>query len=206
MATAERPDAILLDVLMPGMDGWETLRLLKQRPETRNIPVVILSVVDDRAFGVSLGAFDYLLKPVEISVLVDSLSRAGVLATRGHLLVVDDDPDVRNLLAQGLVSAGYRVQSVEGGAEALAAMAEERPSAVLLDLMMRPPDGFEVLIRMREDADLQDVPVIIVTAKDLTEKDREILRGAAQRVIRKAADPSGLVAEVLRAVEAEKTA
>jgi CheY-like chemotaxis protein len=206
MATAERPDAILLDVLMPGMDGCETLRLLKQRPETRNIPVVILSVVDDRAFGLSLGAFDYLLKPVEISVLVDSLSRAGVLATRGHLLVVDDDPDVRNLLAQGLVSAGYRVQSVEGGAEALAAMAEERPSAVLLDLMMRPPDGFEVLIRMREDAGLQDVPVIIVTAKDLTEKDREILRGAAQRVIRKAADPSGLVAEVLRAVEAEKTA
>jgi CheY-like chemotaxis protein len=206
MAAAERPDAILLDVLMPGMDGWETLRLLKQRPETRNIPVVILSVVDDRAFGLSLGAFDYLLKPVEISVLVDSLSRAGVLATRGHLLVVDDDPDVRNLLAQGLVSAGYRVQSVEGGSEALAAMAEERPSAVLLDLMMRPPDGFEVLIRMREDADLQDVPVIIVTAKDLTEKDREILRGAAQRVIRKAADPSGLIAEVLRAVEEEKTA
>ena len=206
IATAERPDAILLDVLMPGVDGWETLRLLKQRPETRNIPVVILSVVDDRAFGLSLGAFDYLLKPVEVSVLVDSLSRAGVLATRGHLLVVDDDPDVRNLLAQGLVSAGYRVQSVEGGAEALAAMAQERPSAVLLDLMMRPPDGFEVLCRMREDPDLRDVPVLIVTAKDLTEKDREILRGAAQRVIRKAADPTGLVAEVLRAVEEEKTA
>ena len=104
------------------------------------------------------------------------------------------------------MSAGYRVQSVEGGAEALAAMAEERPSAVLLDLMMRPPDGFEVLCRMREDADLRDVPVIIVTAKDLTDKDREILRGAAQRVIRKAADPSSLVGEVLRAVEEAKTA
>ncbi len=104
MATAERPDAILLDVLMPRVDGWETLRLLKQRPETRNIPVVILSVVDNRAFGLSLGAFDYLVKPVETSALFDSLSRAGVLATRGHLLVVDDDADVRNLLAQELVS------------------------------------------------------------------------------------------------------
>jgi signal transduction histidine kinase/DNA-binding response OmpR family regulator len=206
IATAERPDAILLDVLLPGVDGWETLRLLKQRPETRNIPVVILSVVDNRTFGLSLGAFDYLVKPVEVSSLVDSLSRAGVLATRGHLLVVDDDADVRNLLAQGLVSAGYRVQSVEGGAEALAAMARERPSAVLLDLMMRPPDGFEVLCRMREDADLRDIPVIIVTAKDLTEKDREILRGAANRVIRKAADPASLVTEVLRAVQEEKTA
>ena len=206
IATAERPDAILLDVLLPGVDGWETLRLLKQRPETRNIPVVILSVVDNRTFGLSLGAFDYLVKPVEVSDLIDSLSRAGVLATRGHLLVVDDDADVRNLLAQGLVSAGYRVQSVEGGAEALAAMARERPSAVLLDLMMRPPDGFEVLCRMREDAELHDIPVIIVTAKDLTEKDREILRGAANRVIRKAADPASLVSEVLRAVEEEKTA
>jgi signal transduction histidine kinase/CheY-like chemotaxis protein len=206
IATAERPDAILLDVLLPGVDGWETLRMLKGRPETRNIPVVIVSVVDNRAFGLSLGAFDYLVKPVEVSALVDSLSRAGVLATRGHLLVVDDDADVRNLLAQGLVSAGYRVQSVEGGAEALAAMSQDRPSAVLLDLMMRPPDGFEVLCRMREDADLRDVPVIIVTAKDLTEKDHEILRGAAHRVIRKAADPSSLLAEVLRAVEEEKTA
>ena len=206
LATAERPDAILLDVLLPGLDGWETLRLLKQRPETRNIPVVILSVVDNRTFGLSLGAFDYLVKPVEVSALVDSLSRAGVLATRGHLLVVDDDADVRNLLAQGLVSAGYRVQSVEGGAEALAAMARERPSAVLLDLMMRPPDGFEVLCRMREDAELRDIPVIIVTAKDLTERDREILRGAANRVIRKAADPASLVSEVLRAVQEEKTA
>jgi signal transduction histidine kinase/DNA-binding response OmpR family regulator len=206
IATAETPDAILLDVLMPGVDGWETLRLLKLRPETRNIPVVMLSVVDDRAYGISLGAFDYLVKPVDTAALVNSLSRAGVLATRGHLLVVDDDPDVRNLLAQGLVSAGYRVQSVEGGAEALAAMAEERPSAVLLDLMMRPPDGFEVLFRMREDPTLKDVPVVIVTAKELTDRDREILRGAAQRVIRKAADPLSLVSEVLRAVEEEKTA
>jgi signal transduction histidine kinase/CheY-like chemotaxis protein len=206
IATAEKPDAILLDVLMPGVDGWEALRLLKQRPETRNIPVIILSVVDNRAFGLSLGAFDYLVKPVDVSALVDSLSRAGVLANRGHLLVVDDDPDVRNLLAQGLVSAGYRVQTAEGGSQALEAMGRERPSAVLLDLMMRPPDGFEVLIRMREDPALEEIPVIIVTAKDLTAKDHEILRGAAQRVIRKAADPSRLVAEVLRAVEEEKTA
>ncbi|HEY3171818.1 MAG TPA: response regulator, partial [Thermoanaerobaculia bacterium] len=206
IALAERPDAILLDVLMPGLDGWETLRALKQRPETRNIPVVILSVVDNRTFGLSLGAFDYLVKPVEISTLLDSLSRAGVLASRGYLLVVDDDADLRQLLTQELVSAGYRVQSAEGGAEALESMAQERPSAVLLDLMMKPPDGFEVLFRMRDDPALRDVPVVIVTAKELTEKDYEILSGSAQRVIRKAADPSRLVAEVLRAVEEEKTA
>ena len=206
IASAQAPDVILLDVLMPGVDGWGTLRSLKERPETRNIPVVILSVVENRAFGLSLGAFDYLVKPVDISRLVDTLSRAGVLASQGHLLVVDDDPDVRALLSQGLVSAGYRVQSVEGGAEALAAMSEDPPSAVLLDLMMRPPDGFEVLGRMREDPALRPIPVVIVTAKELTATEHAALTGSAQKVIRKGSDPSRLVAEVLRAVREEKTA
>ncbi len=206
IATAERPDAILLDVLMPELDGWATLRSLKERAETRNIPVVMLSVVDDRAFGLSLGAFDYLVKPVDVSQLIDALSRAGVIATRGHLLIVDDDSDVRALLAQSLVGAGYQVQSVGGGAEALEAMSRQPPSAVLLDLMMRPPDGFEVLYRMREDPSLRPIPVVIVTAKELTASESEALAGFAQRVIRKASDPSRLVAEVLRAVQEEKTA
>jgi signal transduction histidine kinase/DNA-binding response OmpR family regulator len=206
IAAAQVPDVILLDVLMPGVGGWATLRALKERPETRNIPVVILSVVENRAFGLSLGAFDYLVKPVEIPRLIDTLSRAGVLASRGHLLVVDDDPDVRELLSQGLVSAGYRVQSAEGGAEALLAMSEDPPSAVLLDLMMRPPDGFEVLSRMREDPTLRPIPVVIVTAKELTAKEQAELSGSAQQVIRKGSDPSRLVAEVLRAVREKKTA
>jgi CheY-like chemotaxis protein len=145
------------------------------------------------------------VKPVDVSRLIETLSRAGVLASRGHLLVVDDDPDVRELLTQGLVSAGYRVRSVEGGAEALEAMSQDPPSAVLLDLMMRPPDGFEVLCRMREDPALRQVPVVIVTAKELTSRDRELLDGSVQRIIRKS-DPSRLVADVIRAVEEEKTA
>jgi signal transduction histidine kinase/DNA-binding response OmpR family regulator len=206
IATAETPDAILLDVLMPGLDGWATLRSLKERPETRNIPVVILSVVENRAFGLSLGAFDYLVKPVDVSQLLDTLSRAGVLASRGHLLVVDDEPDVRELLTQGLVSAGYRVQSAGGGDEALEAMTKDPPSAVLLDLMMRPPDGFEVLCRMREDPALRSIPVVIVTAKELSANEAAVLTGSAQRVIQKGSDPSRLVAEVLRAVQEEKTA
>jgi signal transduction histidine kinase/DNA-binding response OmpR family regulator len=204
IATAETPDAILLDVLMPGLDGWATLRSLKESPQTRNIPVVILSVVENRAYGLSLGAFDYLVKPVDVGELLDTLSRAGVLASRGHLLVVDDEADVRELLTQGLVSAGYRVQSAGGGAEALEAMRQDPPSAVLLDLMMRPPDGFEVLCRMREDPALRSIPVVIVTAKDLTAKESAELTGSAHRVIRKGSDPTRLVAEVLRAVEEEE--
>jgi signal transduction histidine kinase/CheY-like chemotaxis protein len=206
IAASEMPDVILLDVLMPGVDGWGALRKLKERPETRNIPVVILSVVDDSALGFSLGAFDYLVKPVDVPQLIDTLSRAGVVASRGHLLVVDDDPDVRDLLTRGLVSAGYRVQDAPGGAEALELMSQDPPSAVLLDLMMRPPDGFEVLCRMREDPALRAIPVMIVTAKELTAEEHVELAGSAQRIIRKGTDPSRLVAEVLRAVEEEKTA
>jgi signal transduction histidine kinase/DNA-binding response OmpR family regulator len=201
VARAEKPDAILLDVLMPNLDGWQTLRALKQLEETRSIPVVILSVVENRAFGVSLGAVEHLVKPVDRASLLMALSKAGVLATKGYVLVVDDDADVRSLLEQELVSAGYRVRTASGGAQALELLRGERPSAMLLDLMMPPPDGFEVLYRLRRNPSLSDTPVIVVTARELTAADETILAEAAQRVIRKGADSAQLVEEILRALE-----
>ncbi len=197
-ARKERPDAILLDVLMPNLDGWETLRALKQLSETRSIPVVILSVVENRAFGISLGAVEHLVKPVERPALLLALSRAGVLATKGHVLVVDDDADVRALLEQELVAAGYRARTAAGGTEALELLrGGERPSAVLLDLMMPPPDGFEVLYRIRQDPLLRDLPVIVVTAKELTAADETTLQRSTQRIIRKSADSAQLIEEIL---------
>ena len=201
IARAEKPDAILLDVLMPNLDGWQTLRALKQLPETRAIPVVILSVVENRALGISLGAVEHLVKPVERPALLLALSRAGVLATKGHVLVVDDDPDVRVLLEQELVAAGYRVRTASGGAQALELLRRERPSAMILDLMMPPPDGFEVLYRLRQDPALRELPVVIVTARELTAADESILAESAQRVIRKGADSAQLADEVLRTIE-----
>jgi signal transduction histidine kinase/DNA-binding response OmpR family regulator len=201
-ARKERPDAILLDVLMPNLDGWETLRALKQLAETRSIPVVILSVVENRAFGISLGAVEHLVKPVERPALLLALSRAGVLATKGHVLVVDDDADVRALLEQELVAAGYRVRTAAGGAEALELARRERPSAVLLDLMMPPPDGFEVLYRIRQDPQLRDLPVIVVTAKELTPADEKTLRPSTQRIIKKSSDSAQLIEEVLETLRA----
>jgi CheY-like chemotaxis protein len=204
LARREKPDAILLDVLMPKLDGWQTLRALKDLPETRTIPVVILSAVDDRPFGISLGAFDYLVKPVDRKDLFATLARAGVLATAGYILVVDDDPDVRTLLEQELVAAGYQVRSAKGGAEALELMQREPPSAVLLDLMMSPPDGFEVLFHIRGYPALQKVKIIIITAKDLAAEDLKLFNGSVQKVIRKGSEPSKLVHEVLRTISAER--
>jgi CheY-like chemotaxis protein len=204
LAREEKPDAILLDVLMPRLDGWQTLRALKDDPETRRIPVVMISIVENRAFGFSLGAFDYLVKPIDRRALVGILSRAGVFASHGHVLVVDDEQDVLALLAKELEGAGYRVRTAGGGAEALAQIEEERPAAVLLDLLMPPPDGFEVLYRIRENPHLRDVPVVVVTAKELTADDYARLNGSAQRILRKRAVTGRLLDEVLRAVEPEE--
>jgi signal transduction histidine kinase/CheY-like chemotaxis protein len=201
-ARKEKPDAILLDILMPELDGWETLRALKQLTETRSIPVVILSVVENRAFGISLGAVEHLVKPVERPALLLALTRAGVLATKGHVLIVDDDADVRALLEQELVAAGYRARTAAGGMEALELARRERPSAVLLDLMMPPPDGFEVLYRIRQDPLLQDLPVIVVTARELTAADEKMLNHSAQRILRKSSDSAQLIEEVLESLRA----
>jgi signal transduction histidine kinase/DNA-binding response OmpR family regulator len=203
IAGEERPDAILLDVLMPNFDGWQTLRALKENPETREIPVVIVSVVENRAFGISLGAFDHLIKPVDRTALLLTLSRAGALATKGPVLVVDDDSDVRQLFENELVSAGYRVRTAAGGAEALELVRRERPAAMLLDLAMPPPDGFEVLYRVRQEPSLKDLPVIIVTARELSRSEQETLERSASRVLRKGSDTSQLVNEILRTIESQ---
>jgi len=202
-AQEEKPDAILLDVLMPNLDGWQTLRTLKEQPETRGIPVVIVSVVENRALGISLGAFDYLVKPVDRTALLLTLSRAGALATKGYVLVVDDEPDVRSLLEQELAFAGYRVRTAAGGAQALDLLRRDRPSVMLLDLMMPPPDGFEVLCRIRQDPLLADLPVVVVTAKELSASEEDTLRRSALSVLRKGSDTTELVHEILRAIEKE---
>lgn len=201
LAREEKPDVILLDVLMPRVNGWDALRALKESPETRAIPVIILSVVENRAYGLSLGAVDYLVKPLGKSELLGALTRAGVLTTRRPLLVVDDDPDVRALLEHELVGSGYAVRTADGGEAALAELERETPAAVLLDLLMPPPDGFDVLHRIRHDDRLRDVPVIVITAKELGAPERELLSGSAQRVLRKGQDLRRLVREALEILE-----
>ena len=203
-ARARRPDVIVLDVLLPRMDGWTVLRALKESEETRSIPVVVHSVVDNRAFGFSLGAFDYLVKPVTPGRLFEILSRAGVLGFPGYVLIVDDDADIRELLGRELQAAGFRTVAVSGGAEAMAQVEKETPSSILLDLMMPDPDGFEVIFRIRDNPVLRRIPVVVMTAKDLTPADYERLNGSAQRILAKGADMTRLVQDVLRSIGQER--
>jgi signal transduction histidine kinase/DNA-binding response OmpR family regulator len=202
IAARQKPDAVVLDVVMPRMDGWGTLRALKDSPATRSIPVLVHSVVNNRAFGFSFGAFDHLVKPVSRETMVAALRRAGVLDGGAGVLVADDDRDIRELLARDLAAAGYRVRTARDGAETLEELATERPSAVILDLLMPEPDGFEILYRMRDDAALRDLPVIVLTGKNLTRADYARLNGSARRIIHKGADMTRLVRDVLATVTA----
>lgn len=184
-----RPAAITLDISMPEYDGWQVLHDLRSDPVTAEIPILILSMIENRELGFSLGAADYLLKPIRKEALVAALQRLGATPDRSLVLMVDDDPDTLRLLESGIAAAGYRVATAQSGDEALRLATAEPPGCVVLDLLMPGIDGFEVLAQLRTMPATRSVPVIIVTAKDLTPADRERLNGSVQHILLKACYP-----------------
>jgi hypothetical protein len=177
-----RPDAITLDVMMPGLDGWAVLTALKGDEATARIPVVMLTMLDDRSLGYALGATDYLTKPIDRDRLMAALAP---YRRELPLLVVDDDPDVRALLRRMLEREGYAVAEADNGRVALERVRERAPGAILLDLMMPEMDGFEFLAALRTSEEWRGVPVVVVTGRELTDEDRRRLNGGVERIIRK---------------------
>jgi PAS domain S-box-containing protein len=184
-ARALRPDAITLDVIMPGMDGWAVLTALKADPELAAIPVVMLTLVDQRNLGYALGAADYLTKPVERARLAAVLQRYRRESAGGVALVVEDDAPTRGVLRQMLEREGWSVQEAENGAAALERVAAGAPHLILLDLMMPEVDGFEFVERLRQHEAWRAIPVVVVTAMDLTQEDRQRLSGRVAQVLQK---------------------
>ncbi len=181
------PAIITLDVLMPEMDGWSVLRALKADPGLRDIPVIMLTMVDDKSRGYALGATDYLSKPVDRDLLHRTLARYQTPETPSPVLLVEDDTDTREVMRRMLDKAGWPVVEAANGREALDQMARARPGIILLDLMMPVMDGFDFLLEMRARQDWCDIPVIVLTAKNLTEEDRQLLSGKVEQVIEKGA-------------------
>jgi|GEM_PF-2468041 len=185
-ARALKPDAITLDVLMPGLDGWSVLSRLKESPETAGIPVIIVSMVDDRKVGFSLGAVDFINKPVDRERLLSVLASHCLGAQdRPRALIVEDDESARDTLRRVLQREAWDVAEAVNGADGLEQLAEATPDVVLLDLMMPVMDGFEFLGRMRENDAWSHIPVIVVTAKTLDEADRRALDGRVEQLIQK---------------------
>jgi signal transduction histidine kinase/DNA-binding response OmpR family regulator len=198
-----RPAAIILDILMPDIDGWTVLATLKGEPELADIPVVIVTIVDEQRSGVALGATDYLTKPIDRERLVAIMSRLRAAGAPGRILVVEDDEEQRQLVLAILRSRGWRVREAANGRLALDAIAAELPDVILLDLMMPEMDGFELVAALQAKAAWREIPVVVVTALDLTAEDRRRLGGGVEQILSKHAFPlPELMARVRALLEA----
>ena len=197
LAKELHPDAITLDVLMPGMDGWAVLTALKADSALSEIPVIMVTIADEKQVGYALGVKEYLTKPVDWKRLTAILQEYKRTDRPCHVLIVEDDARTRKMLRARLEKQGWPVSEAENGRIGLERMAEKLPDLILLDLMMPEMDGFQFVDQLRKNIQWRDIPVIIVTAKDLTEQDRQRLNGYVEGVLQKGAyDSEQLLREV----------
>ena len=185
LAAEHLPDVITLDVMMPEMDGWEVLAALQANDITKNIPVIMLTMADEPDIGYSLGATDYLTKPVNWEELSTVLNRHKIEAASQTILIVEDDEITRDMLRKSLETNDFKVRAAVNGKEALEKVKDSKPGLILLDLMMPEMDGFEFAEKLRENKDWLDIPVVVITAKDLTKEDHKRLKGNVEAIMQK---------------------
>lgn len=198
MAKQLRPNLITLDVMMPSMDGWAVLSVLKADPATAEIPVVMMTMVEDKPMGFALGATDYLTKPVDKMKVLAAISRR-VGRKSEDVLVVEDDPMGADIVRRILQAEGFQTRHARNGREALQLVHEARPQLIILDLMMPEMDGFAFLDALRmEGPEFAAIPVVVLTAKDLTPEDRKTLSGRVLDTLRKGAGQRENLLEIIR--------
>jgi signal transduction histidine kinase/DNA-binding response OmpR family regulator len=185
MAKEIVPDMITLDVMMPEMDGWETLVALKNDPFLVNIPVVMSSIIEDRHLAQTLGAVDYLAKPVDKERLLKVVDKHIARSARGPILVIEDDPDTLEITCDLLVQAGWSVQAAESSQEAIGIIEKSPPMLILLDLMMPEMDGFEVIKKLRYHPQWQLIPIIVITSVELSTSEYAQLSKQVQNIFQK---------------------
>jgi signal transduction histidine kinase/CheY-like chemotaxis protein len=209
-AAADHPRAIILDVLLPTMDGWEVLRRIKADGALRDIPVVIVTVVDEREVGLALGAVDYLVKPIERDALrecLERLVRPGSRERPLRIMAVDDEPAALALVGAAMKGPGVEVVEATGGREALELARAGNLDLIVCDLVMPEVDGFEVVAALKGDRATAGIPILICTARDLTEEDKTRLRGRILGIVTKGVDArDGLRDWLARTVRAEPDA
>ena len=189
LARSLQPTAVTLDVMMPGMDGWRVLQAMKTDSQLAQIPVVVVSIVDNKPLGYRLGASGYLVKPVEPGNLLNALNAvmtAPSEKTNEYVLVVDDEYSVRELLISALRQGGFKTRSAASGELAFSMATKRPPLAILTDLHMPGGmSGFELIARLRSEAATAQTPIVVVTGKDLLSEDRHFISGQIADVIRK---------------------
>lgn len=196
-----RPMAVTSDIMMPGLDGWGVLSAIKGDPETADIPVILVTMGDTQELGFALGAFDFLSKPLDRNQLLKALERINMpKSSEAEILVVEDDRDTRELLQRTLEREGWSVITVVDGIEATEhlARAARVPDLILLDLMMPRLDGFGVLDAIRNNSLWANIPVVVLTAKDLSIDERMLLSQSSAAILEKGAVPPSEVLDHLR--------
>jgi CheY-like chemotaxis protein len=185
IAQKMHPVAVITDIAAPQSNGWEVLRALKGEPASADVPVIVLSVVENRTHALYLGAADYLIKPVSREALQESLARVSRAEPKAPILIVDDNADDRAFLSALLERTGYRVASVDSGRAALQWLERNAASLILLDLMMPIMSGFDVMAALAQDSHTRDIPVIVVTAKALRDDELNELQHNMAQVMQK---------------------
>ncbi len=187
LARQLHPAAITLDVMMPGMDGWMVLSQLKADPTLADIPVIMVTMVDDKNLGYALGASDYLTKPIDRNRLTALLSKYQCELAFCSVLLVEDDFAIREVMHRTLEKEGWGIVEAENGRVALERVAQNKPDLILLDLMMPEMDGFEFLTNLRQNLEWRSIPVVVITAMNLTPDDRLRLNGYVAQILQKGA-------------------
>ena len=202
-----QPFAITLDILLPKKDGWQVLKEMKTKPNLQSIPVIIVSVTEERQLAFGLGAVDHLVKPIDKETLLASLQSVKLPSRDGspRILVVDDDPQTVRLLSTVLTNNGYEVLKVYGGNEAIETTISQSPDLIILDMMMPQVDGFQVVRHLTGDPRTCDIPIIICTALDLTDEDRDRLNGQIQSVIQKTGNVKEELLATIKRIERLRT-
>jgi CheY-like chemotaxis protein/anti-sigma regulatory factor (Ser/Thr protein kinase) len=199
MAQRLRPAAIVLDIILPELDGWSLLGRLKRDDATADIPVIIVSMLDERGRGFALGAAEYLVKPVGREEVLAAVRRCAPAPVGGRrVVVIDDNESSCSLVRAVLEPEGYQVRCASGGEEGLQLVRDTRPDVVLLDLLMPHMDGFEVIDRVRADPATADVPIVVLSAKTMTSDDIERLRGQISFLARKGETDAARLTELVR--------
>lgn len=194
------PDIVTLDVMMPKIDGWSVLGIMKSDAALQHIPVIMLTIVDDRNLGFSLGASEFMTKPIDRNRLIGLIQKF-THAKDAVVLVVDDDPDVRSIIRQAVEGVGLVAAEASNGRVALEWLDKNPPPAlILLDLMMPEVDGFEFLERLRQRQGALDIPVVVLTAKELNENERVFLAQRTILVLSKSAQPISSIGHALAAI------
>jgi CheY-like chemotaxis protein len=205
LARESSPLAITLDLVLPGVDGWEVLKRLKSDPATRDLPVVIISMVENRDLGLALGADDYFIKPVDRDRLVDRVRTISARAANGgrpRLLVIDDDATVHALLDEDLASHGYAIVNAYSGEEGLRAAVNGTPDVIVLDLMMPNMSGFEVADALKDDPRTANIPIVVLTSKEISSEDRALLHTKVKGFVHKGSSARDQLVRELRRVTA----